>query len=155
MSLVVRPVTAQDEAKWRELWAGYLVFYEFSDIDPTITDRTWERLVGDQDDMFCFVAEFQGNVIGLANCVLHPNTWSKQKVCYLEDLFVDQNVRSKGAGRALIEKIVQHGKAENWYSLYWRTATGNATAQALYEDVSNRLDRFTYEIKLGAVPDNA
>ncbi len=124
----IRPVEAGDEAIWRELWAGYLEFYEASLPDST-TDATWARILDPEAPFLATVAEREGEVTGFANAVLHPFTWSEQPACLLHDLFVRPDARGGGIGRALIER----GKAEGWSRIYWLTKEDNAAARRLYD----------------------
>lgn len=148
MNLIVRDLTAQDETRWRALWDGYLAFYEQPDLDSKVTDNTWSMLTGGRDDVFGLVAESGDQVVGIVNCVVHANTWTVNPVCYLEDLFVDPLMRGQGVGKALIEGVVERAKAENWNRVYWRTAGGNATAQALYDKLVKRTSWVTYEMEI-------
>ena len=149
MGVTVRTLRASDESCWRELWQGYLTFYEYPDLDPKVTDHTWSMLTGARPDVFGFVAQDQNaNVIGLVHVVEHANTWTDKQICYLEDLFVDPAARGQGAGRALIEAVVNHAKANDWGQVYWRTATGNP-ARKLYDQVADKIDFVTYVRSLG------
>jgi GNAT superfamily N-acetyltransferase len=144
----VRPLTLDDEARWRVLWAGYLDFYENLDLDPKITDRTWSMLTdsaltGPREDVFGLVAEFDGDVVGFAHGVVHASTWAATSICYLEDLFVAPQARGQGAGRALIEALVARTKDNGWAQVYWRTAENNP-ARALYDQVAEKIDFVTY-----------
>lgn len=148
MPLTIRPLEAQDETAWRGLWAGYLDFYENPDLDPEITAHTFAMLTGEREDVFGLVAELEGRVVGIVNCVVHANTWVDRPICYLEDLFVSPDVRGQGAGRALIEAVVAQAAHEGWAQVYWRTATGNP-ARGLYDQVGDVIDFVTYVRKLG------
>jgi len=149
MSITIRKITAADEARWRELWQGYLTFYEY-DLSDAVTDETWARLLDPGEAAkFCLVAlGDDGAVIGFVNCVLHLNTWTEKRVCYLEDLFVDPAIRNQGAGRALIEAVREQGKAQNCHRIYWRTNESNSSARALYDTLADITDWVTYEISL-------
>ncbi len=72
-------------------------------------------------------------MVGFANYVVHPFTWGEEDVCYLEDLFVAPDVRGRGAGRALIEHLIERAVAEGWSRLYWLTRAENETARRLYD----------------------
>ncbi|MGO7888581.1 GNAT family N-acetyltransferase, partial [Rhizobium ruizarguesonis] len=43
MTVTIREARPEDEARWRELWAAYLAFYEVT-VDADITDSTWRRV---------------------------------------------------------------------------------------------------------------
>jgi GNAT superfamily N-acetyltransferase len=152
MSLIIRPLDVQDQARWRTLWAGYLEFYQYPHLDPKTTDHTWAMLTGPRDDVFGLVAEQGGEVIGIVHGVVHANTWATQPICYLEDLFVDPQTRGRGVGRALIEAVVDRARANHWAQVYWRTAEDNP-ARKLYDQVADKINFVTYVRKLSDRPD--
>lgn len=127
----VRDATPADEAAWRELWDGYLEFYD-RPLHPEVTDATWSRLLG-AGPMSCLVAVDGGQVVGFADYLLHPSTWSRADSCYLEDLFVAPAARGRGAGRALIEALAARARERGWRHVYWHTEGGNRAARALYD----------------------
>ncbi len=150
MKVTIRDIAPRDEARWRDLWRGYCTFYETA-IPDAVTDETWRRLFDTSQPFFALVAEDEeGAVIGFVNCVLHPLTWSRAPVCYLEDLFVDPDARNNGAGRALIEAVRDRGKKEDWHRVYWMTAKDNLTARALYDKVADETQWVRYDIPLAA-----
>jgi GNAT superfamily N-acetyltransferase len=134
-TLTIRDVKAADEAVWRRLWSGYVAFYK-AEISEAVTAGTWQRLLTPGSGLFGRVAEWQGAVAGFTICVLHPGSWTLAPICYLEDLFVDLELRGHGIGHALIEDLVRLGRERGWSRLYWHTQAGNQTARRLY-------DRFT------------
>jgi GNAT superfamily N-acetyltransferase len=130
--VTIREITPEDEAAWRELWAGYLAFYETSLADA-VTDATWQRIIGDDPTFQAIVAEHDGEVIGFANTVLHDFTWSDRPAGLLHDLFVRPEVRGGGVGRALIDHVIAQGRREGWSRVYWLTKEDNVTARRLYD----------------------
>ncbi|MFD2262974.1 GNAT family N-acetyltransferase [Lacibacterium aquatile] len=129
---IVRPVTLADEAAWRHHWAGYLKFYEV-DLAPDVTDGLWARLHDPAMPMFALVAEFEGKVVGFVHGVVHYNTWGLRPICYLEDLYVDADVRGQRLGQKLIDAMIEKVKAEDWGRLYWHTSAINRSARILYD----------------------
>lgn len=131
----VRPLTAADEPAWRPLWAAYLRFYE-TELDTATTAAAWSRLLkGDPE--FGLVAELDGELVGIAHCLLHPTTWSTKNYCYLSDLFVAPAARAHGAGRALIEAVYAVADARGCGRVYWTTHKDNAAARSLYDRLAS------------------
>jgi len=145
--LLVRPVEARDEPAWRRLWDGYCRFYEVS-LSDEVTRHTWARLMNPASSIKAIVAEdSQHGVIGIANYVVHENTWEKTPVCYLEDLFVEPGQRAGGVGRRLIDWLVAAMATEGWSRLYWLTKENNYRARGLYDQYTPRDPFVRYTLK--------
>jgi len=142
---IVRPLAAADEARWRELFHAYGVFYE-TDFSDEVLDRVFALLLEEGSGVDGLVAERDGQVVGLAHYRSHPDTFTGGRDWYLDDLFVDPTVRGSGAGRALIEALAEKS-AGTGGSLRWITADTNTTAQALYDRVATRTRWVTYEVR--------
>lgn len=146
--MIVRPVAAGDESAWRDLWRGYNEFYE-ARLARSVTDATWARLMESASAVRAIVAtDAAGAVIGFANYVLHPKTWSDLPVCYLEDLFVSPAARGTGAGRALIDWLIETAKSQGWCQVYWVTRRDNAVARKLYDSYVAADDFVRYVVRL-------
>jgi GNAT superfamily N-acetyltransferase len=74
-----------------------------------------------------------GEVIGIANYVIHENTSTLTPACYLEDLFVEPSRRGTGAGKQMIDWLLAETKAQGWSRLYWHTKENNYRARGLYD----------------------
>ena len=133
----VRSLTAADKEAWEPLWAGYLEFYNVT-LAADVSELTFARLLDPAEPMFCFVAEVNGRVIGIVHCVLHRSTRTQGPYLYLQDLFVADDVRGSGAGRALIEEVYARADELGATRVYWLTHESNATARLLYDRVAER-----------------
>ena len=147
MNLILRELKESDKTKWLELWAGYLEFYK-STISSDQTELTWKRLINNEQKMFGFVAEDENVVIGFTHCLFRSSTWAETDYCYLEDLFVDPNVRGKGVGRALINRVVELAKAKNSKRVYWTTQEFNKTARILYDSITPVSEYVQYRLPI-------
>ena len=135
MTLTIRAIEEKDKSQWLKLWAGYLEFYK-STISPEQTELTWKRLINNELKMFGFVAESEEGVIGFTHCLFRPSTWTETDYCYLEDLFVDPNIRGKGVGRALMNRVFDFAKEKDSKRVYWTTQEFNKTARILYDSIT-------------------
>jgi GNAT superfamily N-acetyltransferase len=131
--VVIRDVTAADEAAWRALWEAYCTFYETT-MPETVTAATWRRILDPDDTAFGALVAVNGDrLVGFANYVVHPYTWSEQDECLLHDLYVDPEVRGAGIGERLISALIGRGREQRWTRVYWLTKETNARARRLYD----------------------
>ena len=145
--IAIRKIEARDQAAWRRLWDGYCRFYEVT-LSLDVTERTWQRILDPASAVHAIVATDEaGTVIGMANYIIHENTWETTPVCYLEDLFVDPAVRARGAGQALIDWLVAAMQSEGWSRLYWLTKENNYRARGLYDKYTPRDPFVRYVVK--------
>ena len=136
----MRPVEAADEAAWRRLWRAYCDFYQVT-VPDDVTGTLWRRIMDDRTPIRALVAETAARqnkpqIIGFANFVLHPYTWGTGLMCYLEDLFVAEQARRAGVGKAVIETLIRMGYDNGWARVYWHTHESNRMARSLYEKVT-------------------
>jgi len=134
MSIIIRPITLSDKARWLELFKEYVIFYK-SKVSDEQFELTWQRIHSDFN-MYGLIAELDGQIVGLAHYIFRPSTWEVEDFCYLEDLFVDPKVRGAGVGRALINELEKIATAKGSKRLYWTTATDNEVARKLYDKVA-------------------
>ena len=133
MSSTIRSIEPRDEARWRILFDGYTRFYKRVP-NESLTRHTWSRILDPRVSVHAIVAEDEaGTVIGIANYLLHESTLTLTPVCYLQDLFVDPTVRAQGAGKQMIDWLVDEMKARQWSRLYWQTKEDNYRARGLYD----------------------
>ena len=142
----VRLIEARDEQRWRELFGGYLKFYEKS-VPEEVLALTWQKMLARAEGFHIgFVAVDSGDrPIGLAHVLFHASTWSATCYCYLEDLFVDPAARARGVGRALIEAAYVEADNRGATRTYWTTQEVNYRARALYDQVATRPGFIRYQ----------
>lgn len=147
MSLTLRDATPADETAWRGLWQQYLDFYSVI-LPEAVTAATWSRCLSPASPMGLRLAEDGGTAVGFALHLVHESSWSLTPDCYLEDLFVTDAARGKGAGRALLDDLAALARARGCARLYWLTAKDNARARALYDSYTPTDDHLRYRITL-------
>ena len=132
MNLSTRPVELRDKERWLELWKGDLTFYK-TEFSADKTEVTWNRLLDPGFNLYGLVAETDTNIVGMTTFNFQNSTWSENGQCLLEDLFVDENLRGQGTGRALIDAVINEAKARGCSRVYWNTDETNETARKLYD----------------------
>lgn len=133
--IVIRPLQPQDEAEWRRLWTGYLDYYE-TKLPEAVYASTFARLLGDDpQDFNGFIALVDGKPRGLTHFLFHRHCWKIENICYLQDLYVDPDLRGTGLGRRLIEAVYAAADANGTPAVYWLTQEFNATGRRLYDRI--------------------
>jgi GNAT superfamily N-acetyltransferase len=136
-----------DYAQWRPLWDGYNAFYGRSgetSLDDVVTAQTWKWFFEPDSGVRAFVAEMNGQVIGLVHYVFHRSTSRLRDVCYLQDLFTSEGYRGNGVGRALMEQVIQAAARAGSSRVYWTTQATNAAGRALYDKLVEYRDFIVY-----------
>ena len=146
---LIRPLRPEDQADWRRLWTAYLAFYKTS-VPEDVYTSTFARLLGDDpQDFSALVAEGNGKLLGLTHYLFHRHAWKIERVCYLQDLYVDPAARGTGLGRALIEAVYTRADAAGAPAVYWLTQDFNAEARQLYDRIAQVTPFIRYVRKLG------
>lgn len=129
----VAPLAAEDQPRWHVLARGYKAFYE-TPLPDAAYDTAWRRIRAG-DGIHALGVRLDGELVAIAHFLFHGNTWSAD-VCYLQDLYVDEAFRGRGAARALIDAVAQRAREQQASRLYWLTHNSNSIARALYDSVA-------------------
>ena len=136
-----------DYKAWLDLWQSYLNFYE-TVLPLSVIEATWQKLLDNDVPIYGFGAWQNDVLVGFTHVVLHPNTWNITECCYLEDLYVSENVRGQGVGRALIEQVYDFANEKNCNRVYWVTQENNTSARKLYDNIASLTDMVQYRKNL-------
>ncbi len=143
----IRAIQGGDWDDWRALWGGYLAFYR-AELPEGTARATFDRLCAGEDGMFGLLAlDDDGRGVGLAHCVLHATTWSRQPTCYLEDLFLAPSARGRELGRALLDAVRRAGVERGASSVYLHTQSYNGKARSLYDQAGRPTSFMVYELE--------
>jgi GNAT superfamily N-acetyltransferase len=85
-----------------------------------------------------FVAEVDGNIIGMALFYYRYSTW-KGKTIHLEDLIVREQYRGTGAGSALYKEVMKFAKAQGLRRVEWAVLDWNTPAIDFYQKSGARV----------------
>ena len=148
MDFALRPLRESDRTSWQQLYRAYLHFYE---TEPVLeaTELVWKRLSSLTPEIHSVVAEFDGQLAGIAHFHFQVSTWEQSSVCYLEDLYVDERFRGRGLATALIREVQRTATEQGCEELYWITRASNSTARSVYEKLAEESDFIRYEMRLG------
>lgn len=144
--IVCRPPEPGDEARWIELFRGYMEFYHVTP-DDAVARKVWGWLFDPEHEVDGLVAELDGRVVGIANYQPMARTLGANEVGYLSDLFTDPELRGHGVGRALIDACLEVGRQRGWPLLRWFTQEYNYPGRRLYDTYAPKSDFIVYMVK--------
>jgi len=147
----IAPLRISDRDRWAQLWAAYQAFYQIA-LPASVTEATWTRL---HDGRIHGLAarDAAGSIVGFVHFLYHQDTWSEAPACYLQDLYVDPQLRGAGCGRRLIEAVAAAAKFAGANPPYWLTHTTNAVARRLYDRIGTNAG-FIHYTYVGAASEN-
>ncbi|MBJ9836937.1 MULTISPECIES: GNAT family N-acetyltransferase [Citrobacter freundii complex] len=144
-TVTIESAEQKDYASWLPLWINYQTFYQ-TIISDEVTKLTWERFLTPSEPVYCAVAKYNGKIVGLVHYLFHRSTWAESNYCYLEDLFVSEDVRGQHIGKQLIEYVQQQAQKHHASRLYWHTHETNLRGQRLYDWVAKKSGMIEYRM---------
>lgn len=114
-----------------------LANYEPDYLQPALQDEAFlQQVVAAADNFVAFIYTIDGEAKGFAIAKLEEsppyNCFVPLKCMHLMDIVVDQNMRGKGIGKALIDRIKQWAKEQEADYLELSVLAKNTLAEALY-----------------------
>lgn len=79
-----------------------------------------------------WVCEWQGEVVGIALTYVRYSTWNG-RCMYLEDLVVREELRGKGFGALLFERVMRETVERGYAQMQWQVLDWNEPALKFYE----------------------
>ena len=142
----IRQATIADIESVAKLFDQYRQFYKQAPSVELANMFIGERIKSQESVIL--LAENAEEIVGF--CQLYPTFCSvlAARIAVLYDLFVADNVRKTGAGRALMLAAQEYAKQNNFARLDLSTAKSNAPAQALYESLGWQRDPWFYQYSL-------
>jgi GNAT superfamily N-acetyltransferase len=146
MGVRVGPMREQDIEEALPLFAGYQRFY-LAEPDDERNRKFFRRFVLPSEDGILLGAWDGDRLVGFACTYWTFSSVSADEIALMNDLFVAESHRGKGAGRALIEGMVEAARERGVHHLEWFTALDNEVAQRLYDRTgAERSGWYAYEI---------
>lgn len=147
--LEIAPVEPAEFERLLPLIAAYQRFYEVEEVDEERNRAFFHRFLAPSQDGLLIGARSDGEFVGYACLYWHFSSLSAQETVLMNDLFVTEEARGRGVGRALIEASADVARERGAAHLEWATAPGNVTAQRLYDSTgATRSEWIEYELEL-------
>lgn len=131
------------------LIAAYQRFYGVDDISEERNRSFFRRFLSPSEDGLLLGARRDGRLLGYACLYWHFSSLEAVESVLLNDLFVSEEARGEGIGRALIEATAEVARERGAPFVEWATAPDNETAQRLYDSTgAERSEWVVYELRV-------
>jgi GNAT superfamily N-acetyltransferase len=128
----VRPATGQDAADI-ELLVRELATYEREPDAAVARAEDFAAALGAEPPLVhAFLAEVDGEVVGMAVWFVTFSTWRGRHGIWLEDLYVRPEHRGLGLGRALLTRLARVAVERGYERLEWNVLDWNEPALGFY-----------------------
>jgi GNAT superfamily N-acetyltransferase len=145
--LEISPIAAPEFEALLPLIAAYQRFYEVEEIDEERNRAFFRRFLAPSEDGLLLGARAEGRILGYACLYWHFSSLEAAETVLLNDLYVEDDARGRGIGRALIEATAEVARERGAPYIEWSTAPDNLPARRLYETLgAERSEWITYEL---------
>ncbi|KPH10974.1 GNAT family N-acetyltransferase [Chryseobacterium sp. ERMR1:04] len=137
--IIIRKAVQEDCAPMLEL-IKELAEYEKALHEVTLTLAQFiEDGFGESPVWGAFVAEFEGQIVGISLYYDRYSTWKGRRL-YLEDLVVTEKLRGKQIGKKLFEATLEYGKSNQYSGMVFQVLNWNEPAINFYKKYSPKFD---------------
>ncbi len=145
----ISPIDPAEFERLLPLIAAYQRFYEVEDVDEERNRSFFRRFLPPSEDGMLLGARDGEEILGYACLYWHFSSTQAVETVLMNDLFVSEEARGRGIGRALIEASAAVARERGAAKLEWATAPDNVTAQRLYDSTAaERSEWVEYELEL-------
>jgi GNAT superfamily N-acetyltransferase len=131
-NLTLRPAVEKDTALVLRFIGKKAEFDGVSGSVMATEGKLHEALFGDPPLAHVVLAEIDGRAIGFASYFFTYSTPLARAGIWIDDLYVDADLRSQGVGRALLVHIARLAKARGCGRVEWTVAVANERGLAFY-----------------------
>lgn len=112
------------------------VYEKSADLVSLTAAQLEESFFGDHPSVFCDLAETdEGEAAGFAVWFLNFSTWTGTNGIFLEDLFINPELRGQGYGKALLAHLAKECVAKGYHRLQWSVLDWNTPSIDFYRSL--------------------
>lgn len=139
MDIKIRRAVKEDCPRLLEL-IHELAEYERAPQEVTVTlEHFEESSFGKNPVCWTFVAEVDGKIVGFALYYIRYSTWKGQAM-YLEDILVIHEMRGKGIGKLLMDRLIEEAKEKKFNRIIWQVLDWNEPTINFYKKYNASFD---------------
>jgi GNAT superfamily N-acetyltransferase len=138
-NIVIRRAIAEDCPRLLEL-VHELALFEKAPQEVTVSLEHFTESGFGLNPVWCaFVATVDGRIEGFALYYIRYSTWKGQRL-YLEDLIVTQEMRGKGLGKRLFDRLIDEMREKKFSGMVWQVLDWNEPAINFYKKYGSKFD---------------
>ncbi|MDR2040063.1 MAG: GNAT family N-acetyltransferase [Bacteroidales bacterium] len=128
---IIRKAVKEDCPRLMEL-VHELAIYENAPDEVTVTLAHFEESgFGENPVWWAFVAIQDNIIVGFALYYIRYSTWKGQRM-YLEDIIITKEMRGKGIGSMLFDRLIVEAKERKLNGIVWQVLEWNQPAIKFY-----------------------
>jgi GNAT superfamily N-acetyltransferase len=135
---VVRKAIASDESALAALVDALADYEKLDRPSPEARRRLMQDLFGPKPRIDCFLAFMDGYPVGYAIMLETYSSFLALPTLYLEDLFILEEYRKRGAGRALFLESLEEAKRRGCGRMEWTVLDWNQLAIDFYQKIGGK-----------------
>ena len=133
MSITIREATPKDSQTIFDFIMELAIYEKAPNEVKTTVSEIEKSLFSSNATAKALICEENGVAIGFAVYFYNYSTWLGKKGIYLEDLYVSEAKRKRGAGKALLKYLAQKAVEENCGRFEWSCLDWNTPSREFYE----------------------
>jgi len=131
--VLIRPATIED-AGILNILIHELAEFEHLSHEASVTEEDIIRdAFGEKPRFRALIAEYEGQPAGYAVFFDFYSTFQGRAGLFLDDIFVRQNLRKKGIGKAILAYVAGIAWREGYFCMRWEVLDWNKSAINFYE----------------------
>lgn len=133
--ITIRDAIASDAQTIYDFIIELAVYEKEPDAVVTSIEETREKIFGEDSSVKALICEQDGVAVGHAIYFYNYSTWLGKYGIYLEDLYVSQDKRGNGAGKAMLKHLAQKALLEDCGRFEWSCLDWNTPSREFYESI--------------------
>ncbi len=139
MNTVIRKAVKEDCPAMMGLIMELAIFEKAPEQVTVTLSHFEESGFGEKPVWWAFVAEVEGQIIGMALYYIRYSTWKGQRM-YLEDIIVSEDYRAKGVGSQLMDALIAEAREKGFSGMLWQVLDWNEPAINFYKKYRANFD---------------